>query len=224
MKIRIIDEPIKLDKNKVQSLLREFLKKQIPKGKDIHQPKFPMDFILFKFPELKKILTDLLTVTFKDYLDNVYVVAPKPTTFKVVLKNKQYFTITYDERSYILKVEGKKYYMLNLGEKEEAIKKIADLLNTKKFITSKVDKEKEDEEGDSSSSSGGGSRGGATNHRHTSDGTTLPDAPEGGSSKEGDEDLPDLDSILGGENGGKEKSEKEPIKENIKFRIINEKI
>lgn len=212
MKFKIVQDPIlKLDSNKVKSILKEFLEGQIPKEDKKIKPKFPMDFILFKFPNIKTILSDLLTVTFKDYIDNIYVVAPKPTTFKVVLKNQQYFNIIYNERSYIVKVEGKKYYMINLGEKENAIEKIANLLNSKKFITSKTDaeeEEKDDKKETKSKKSGGGG------------------SSKGGSSK--DEPLPDLDSILGpeGEEGaekpekgeeGKEEKPEEPLKEIFKI-------
>jgi hypothetical protein len=54
--------------------------------------------------------------------------APKPTTFKVLLHNGQQFYLIYARDSYIAKIAGKKYYLLNLGEEEYAIKAIADLL------------------------------------------------------------------------------------------------
>jgi len=54
--------------------------------------------------------------------------APKPTTFKVLLHNGQHFFLIYAKDSYIAKISGKKYYLSDLGAEEYAIKAIADLL------------------------------------------------------------------------------------------------
>ena len=86
------------------------------------------DLILFKYPTLTKTLVDLLTKDFKDYITGVYIIAPIPTTFKVVLHNNQFFYLTYMGRSWIAKISGKKYYLLNLGEEERARVAIANLL------------------------------------------------------------------------------------------------
>jgi len=88
----------------------------------------PLEFILFKYPTLTKTLTDLLTEDFRDYIIGVYVIAPIPTTFKVVLHNNQFFYLIYMGRSWVAKVFGKKYYLLNLGEEERARVAIANLL------------------------------------------------------------------------------------------------
>jgi len=88
----------------------------------------PMAYILQKYPSLKATLEDLMTSNFEDYITGIYVMAPKPTTFKVLLHNGQHFFLIYARDSYIAKIAGKKYYLLNIGEQEYAIKSIADLL------------------------------------------------------------------------------------------------
>ena len=88
----------------------------------------PKEFILQKYPSLKGTLQDLMTTSFDEYITGIFVMAPKPTTFKVLLHNGQYFFLIYAKDSYIAKIQGKKYYLLNLGEEEYAIKAIADLL------------------------------------------------------------------------------------------------
>ena len=88
----------------------------------------PMAYILQKYPSLKGTLEDLMTTSFEDYITGIYVMAPKPTTFKILLHNGQHFYLTYAKDSYIAKIAGKKYYLLNIGEEEYAIKSIADLL------------------------------------------------------------------------------------------------
>ena len=88
----------------------------------------PMEYILNKYPSLEGTLQDLLTDYFRDYVTGIFVVAPKPTTFKVLLHNGQMFFLIYGPKSYIAKVAGKRYYLLNLNEEESAVLAIADLL------------------------------------------------------------------------------------------------
>ena len=83
---------------------------------------------LVKFPELKAVIIDLLTVDFDKFLESVDWVAPRPSTFRINLLNGQNFVLIYDPRSWIAKVEGKKYYLLNLDEEEMAAKAIARIL------------------------------------------------------------------------------------------------
>ena len=88
----------------------------------------PMGYILQKYPSLDATLTDLLTNSYKDYITGVFVMAPIPTTFKILLHNGQHFFLIYAKDSYIAKIAGKKYYLSDLGAEEYAIKSIADLL------------------------------------------------------------------------------------------------
>ena len=83
---------------------------------------------LTKFPELKAIIVDLLTSEFDSFLASIDWVAPKPTTFRINLKNDQEFYLIYSRNSWIAKVEGKKYYLLNLPEEERATLAIARIL------------------------------------------------------------------------------------------------
>ena len=83
---------------------------------------------LTKFPELKKVLVDLLTPEYDSFLASIDWVAPRPTTFRINLKNDQSFYLIYGKRSWIAQVEGKKYYLLNLPEEERASQSISNLL------------------------------------------------------------------------------------------------
>ena len=110
---------------------QDFIDEESTPIEDPTSPTFeedPLGFILFKYPTLTKTLVDLLTKDFKDYITGVYIIAPIPTTFKVVLHNNQFFYLTYMGRSWIAKISGKKYYLLNLGEEERARVAIANLL------------------------------------------------------------------------------------------------
>ena len=83
---------------------------------------------LTKFPELKKIIITLLTADFDPFLAGIDWVAPRPTTFRINLKNDQNFYLIWMGRSWVAQVEGKKYYLLNLPEEERAVEAIARML------------------------------------------------------------------------------------------------
>lgn len=83
---------------------------------------------LTKFPELKKVIVDLLTNEYDNFLDSIDWVSPRPTTFRINLKNGQEFYLIYGKRSWIAQVEGKKYYLLNLPEEERAAQAVARIL------------------------------------------------------------------------------------------------
>jgi hypothetical protein len=83
---------------------------------------------LTKFPELKKVITTLLTSDFNSFIASIDWVAPRPTTFRINLKNDQEFYLVWMNRSWIAQIEGKKYYLLNLPEEERAVEAIARIL------------------------------------------------------------------------------------------------
>ena len=83
---------------------------------------------LTKFPELKKVIVDLLTPEYDSFVASIDWVAPRPTTFRINLQNGQMFYLIYGKRSWIAQVEGKKYYLLNLPEEERASQSIANML------------------------------------------------------------------------------------------------
>jgi len=96
-----------------------------PEDVNFDEETFP---VLTKFPILKKVVTDLLTDQFEMFISDIQWVAPRPTTFKIVLANGQFFYFIYTERSWIAQVEGKKYYLLNINEEEQAAESIARIL------------------------------------------------------------------------------------------------
>jgi len=88
----------------------------------------PIGYILYSYPTLKESLQQLLSNNFLDYVTGIYVIAPIPTTFKVILHNNQFFYMIYMGRTWVAKVSGKKYYLLNIGERGRAVESIARLL------------------------------------------------------------------------------------------------
>jgi len=88
----------------------------------------PMEFILKKYHSLKEIMSELMTEDFEEFVDGIFVMAPKPTTFKVMLHNGQYFFLTYLGPAYEAQIAGKKYYLKGIGEKERCMMAISRLL------------------------------------------------------------------------------------------------
>ena len=86
-------------------------------------------YLVYRFPGLKKLMEDIMSPAFGRYINGINIVAPKPTTFKVDLTNGQDFSIKYiGKGNFVVKVAGKKYNPLNIGELERASQSIADLL------------------------------------------------------------------------------------------------
>jgi hypothetical protein len=83
---------------------------------------------LTKFPELKDVIVALLGPQFDLFIASIDWVAPKPTTFRINLKNNENFYLVYTPRTFIAEIEGKKYYLLNLNEQENAENAIARML------------------------------------------------------------------------------------------------
>jgi hypothetical protein len=96
-----------------------------PEDVNFEEELFP---ILAKFPKLKQVIMDLLTDQYGDFISDIWWVAPRPTTFKIMLANNQYFYLIYTERSWIAQVEGKKFYLASLNEEERAAESIARIL------------------------------------------------------------------------------------------------
>lgn len=131
-------------REKIQSIVKQvYQPKQISLDNEtnisLDAIKFP---VLGKFPELKKVIESLLSKQYEIFISKIEWVAPKPTTFRIVLANDEVFYLIYTERSWIAKVEGKKYYLLNLGEEEQATETIARILSYGKTETD-IDSEEE---------------------------------------------------------------------------------
>jgi hypothetical protein len=131
-------------RDKIKTLAKQAL---IPKSVDLDKGndvsldalKFP---VLGKFPDLKKVIVSLLTKQYEVFMTDIQWVAPRPTTFRIILGNKETFYLIYTERSWIAKVEGKKYYLLNLSEEESAAESIS------RILSYGAPKEEEDPTGD----------------------------------------------------------------------------
>jgi hypothetical protein len=111
----------------VRGRVRQILGKQTEKAYQ-GDPNSPMNVMLERFPELRQTLEKLLTMQFRLFVNDIQWVAPKPTTFKIILPNQQYFNLIWNTEDFLAKIAGKKYDMLTLQDRERATKAVADLL------------------------------------------------------------------------------------------------
>ncbi len=81
-----------------------------------------------KHPQLKEVIINLLTNDYNSFLSSIDWVAPRPTMFRINLRNDHNFYLTWNERSWIAQIEGKKYYLLNLPEEQRALEALSRLL------------------------------------------------------------------------------------------------
>lgn len=84
--------------------------------------------ILGKFPTVKKTLVSLFTQEFPEFVTDVRWVVPKPSTFAIDLKNGQSFNIKWMGKGFEAQVEGKKYFLNDLADYQQALDKLNDLL------------------------------------------------------------------------------------------------
>jgi len=84
--------------------------------------------ILGKFPTVKKTLVSLFTQEFPEFVTDVRWVVPKPSTFAIDLKNGQSFNLKWLGKGFEAQVEGKKYYLNDLADYQQALDKINDIM------------------------------------------------------------------------------------------------
>ena len=96
--------------------------------------------ILAKFPTLKKTIVHLMTPEFEEFVEKVGWMSPKPSTFKVELKNGQDFILKWMGSNFEATVEGKRYYLQNLAEYQQCLDKLTAMLASGP-ITSPLDAE-----------------------------------------------------------------------------------
>jgi hypothetical protein len=116
-----------------QLLLEKYIKlavrKSLQEEEQLHKQAERSIYLIYKFPGLKKTVEELMSPAFSRYITNVTLIAPKPTTFKFKLVNDQDFLIKYlGNKNFSIKISGKKYNPVNLGELERASQALADLL------------------------------------------------------------------------------------------------
>jgi len=86
--------------------------------------------MLFKFPKLQETLSELMSDEFTLFVENIEWIAPRPTTFKIILKNFNDFILIWNGGDFIARVAGTNYDLTSISAEERAIKAIQELLIT----------------------------------------------------------------------------------------------
>lgn len=120
-------------KDKIKALAKQVYSKDTPVNLDAPSEvnldvaeTFP---VLGKFPDLKQVIIDLFTKQYELFIEDIQWVAPRPTTFRIILANGESFFMHYTPRSWVATIEGKKYYLASLGEEEQAAQTLARILS-----------------------------------------------------------------------------------------------
>jgi len=134
------------------------------------------DTMLGKFPTLKQAIVKLQTEDFKEFVDTIDWISPRPTSFRVNLKNGQDYILKWTGKTFEAQILGKKYLLSNIADYQQALDKLTILYKEAPM------KGAGEEGGEFDADTGGGGGGGG-------------DFPGGEGGAEGGEDL-------GGAEGG----------------------
>lgn len=146
------------------------------------------DTILAKFPTVKAAIIKLQTEDFKEFVDTIDWISPRPSSFRVNLKNGQDYILKWTGKTFEAQILGKRYVLSNIAEYQQAIDKLAIL-----YKEAPMKGAGEEEGGEFDADTGGGGGGGGD----------FPGGEEGGGGDDlGGDDLGGDD--LGGEEGGED--------------------
>lgn len=157
--------------------------------------------ILAKFPTLKHCLENLQTPDFMEFVGSIDWICPKPTEFRINLKNGTNYTLKWMGEGFQANISGKKYYLPTQADFQKALQKLA-ILYTEGPLG---EEEPEELQGGSQPEAGGGPGGGGGNFPGGEAG------PEPGSEQPGEEVAPQPEGEAGAEES----------KEDIKDQTID---
>lgn len=152
------------------------------------------DKILGKFPTLRAALIKLQTEDFKEFVESIDWISPRPTSFRINLKNGQDYILKWTGKSFEAQILGKRYLISNIAEYQQALDKLAILYKEAPLKGAGEGEGFEPEDSGAGGGGGGGILGGA----------------EGGGEGEA-EGGEEGGGILGGEEGGGEDLSGEPV-------------
>ena len=150
------------------------------------------DEMLQKFPTLKKTIVRLMTDDFKEFVDTIDYISPRPTAFKVNLTNGQSFTLKWMGKNFEATILGKRYYLGQVDNFQQALDKLSIL-----YKEGPVEKPEDELEGGAKGGADFGDAGGSAGG-----GGGFEEPGAAGGEDLGNEDLGDED--LGFEEPGEE--------------------
>ena len=82
------------------------------------------DTILGKFPTLQKAIIKLQTEQFKEFVQSIDWVSPRPSSFRVNLKNGQDYILKWMGDGFQAQIQGKRYYVNKIDDYQQALDKL----------------------------------------------------------------------------------------------------
>ena len=83
------------------------------------------DAILGKFPTVKAAIVKLQTEDFKEFVESIDWISPRPSSFRVNLKNGQDYILKWNGKTFEAQILGKRYLLSNIAEYQQALDKLA---------------------------------------------------------------------------------------------------
>jgi len=83
------------------------------------------DKILGKFPTVKAAIIKLQTEQFKEFVESIDWISPRPSSFRVNLKNGQDYILKWNGKTFEAQILGKRYVLSNIAEYQQALDKLA---------------------------------------------------------------------------------------------------
>ena len=83
------------------------------------------DTMLAKFPTLKKAIIKLQTDQFKEFVDSIDWISPRPSEFRINLMNGQEYILKWTGTGFEANIQGKRYYIEKVDEYQQALDRLA---------------------------------------------------------------------------------------------------
>jgi hypothetical protein len=83
------------------------------------------DKILGRFPTVKAAIVKLQTEQFKEFVDSIDWISPRPSSFRVNLKNGQDYILKWTGKTFEAQILGKRYLLSNIADYQQALDKLA---------------------------------------------------------------------------------------------------
>ena len=116
-----------------ESLLDELKEEEEPEPEEEGDEEAPKDTvledatdqILSKFPTLKAAIIKLQTEDFKEFVDKIDWISPRPTEFRINLKNGQDYILKWTGTGFEAQIMGKRFYIDKINDYQQALDKLA---------------------------------------------------------------------------------------------------
>lgn len=113
------------------------------------------DKILGKFPTVKSAIIKLQTDQFKEFVESIDWISPRPSSFRINLKNGQDYILKWTGKAFEAQILGKRYLLSNISEYQQALDKLT-ILYKEAPMTGAGEGEAADVDSDTGGGGGGG--------------------------------------------------------------------